>query len=279
MNTQKNYAMDQLHLEDLQNIRERLLKHPMYKAINTPEQICTFMEYHVFAVWDFMSLLKRLQQDVTCVDVPWVPSENAKYARLVNESVLAEESDEDGHGSYLSHYELYIEAMEERGANTNTIKEFLNKIKAGQEPLSALKAIGVDPGIKKFVSNTWNLVQQGKSHEVAAAFFFGREDLIPDMFQRLVDQLQAQGENVERLLYYLNRHIELDSDEHAPLAQQLLEHLCAGQATRINEAQNAAKQALESRIKLWDAVWHQIKTNEEDGSNQEYAELAYTTFS
>jgi len=60
------------------NLRAALLDHPIYAQVTSVADLRRFMEDHVFAVWDFMSLLKRLQQDMTCIRVPWFPVENAR---------------------------------------------------------------------------------------------------------------------------------------------------------------------------------------------------------
>ena len=52
------------------SLRDRLSTHPIYSSISKPQHLRLFMESHVFAVWDFMSLLKALQRSLTCVDLP-----------------------------------------------------------------------------------------------------------------------------------------------------------------------------------------------------------------
>src|SRR6266571_8150832 len=108
----------------LNTLRAQLLDHPVYAEVASVADLRRFMEDHVFAVWDFMSLLKRLQQDMTCIKVPWFPADNAKAARLINDIVIGEETDVDPDGSYVSHLALYLRAMAEIGASTRQFEKF-----------------------------------------------------------------------------------------------------------------------------------------------------------
>ncbi|WP_227874275.1 DUF3050 domain-containing protein [Tumebacillus algifaecis] len=240
--------------QTFEEVRDSLLQHPVYQKLTSAERVRQFMEHHVFAVWDFMSLLKRLQRDLTVTTVPWMPGREAQYARFINEIVLGEETDEDGRGGYISHFDLYIEAMEEAGADTAPIRQFLARLAAGSTPAEALNAADIPQSVRQFVETTLDIALHGQSHQVAAAFFYGREDIIPDMFTHLVRELEASGKSAERLLYYLKRHIELDGDEHGPLAERLLSYLCAGDPQKEQEALATAKQCLQSRVQLWDGV-------------------------
>lgn len=244
--------------EQLESIRNQLLKHPVYSMMNTPDRVRIFMKHHAFAVWDFMSLLKSLQQTLTCVTVPWVPQHEPNYARFINEIVIGEETDEDGEGGYISHFELYLQAMNEVNADSMPIETLIAYVQEGQDPIQALNQIEIADTVKKFVTFHIDLATSGQPHEIASAFFYGREDLIPDMFTSLVNEMEQNQTDASRLHYYLNRHIELDGDEHGPLAKELLLYLCKGEEAKLVEANQIAQKALKARIQLWDGVIAEI---------------------
>ena len=245
--------------DGLEALRARLLNHDLYDSVQTVGSLRLFMREHVFAVWDFMSLLKRLQQIVTCTEVPWVPPVDPMASRFINEIVLGEECDDDGRGGYASHFELYLQAMDEVGADTRPICEFVSKLRRRVPVEQALSEAAILPSTRDFVRSTLQLISLGQPHEIASAFFYGREDVIPDMFSRLVVSLPQQGVNVERLVHYLKRHIELDGDEHGPLAMKLVANLCNQLPQRQLEADAAASQAILQRISLWNGVLAEIQ--------------------
>lgn len=235
--------------------RQALLNNGLYYRLHSLADLRQFMEHHVFAVWDFMSLLKALQRDLTCVQVPWVPTPNPATRRLINEIVLEEESDIDPQGQPVSHFELYVRAMEECGADTGPIKRLLTAITEGASIAQALEAAQVPESVRQFVATTFDVINSDKPHAVAAAFTFGREDLIPDMFRRLVGELLKRFPGqLATFTYYLDRHIELDEEVHAPLAQQMVRELCADDPDCWLEAQQITIRCLEARMALWDGV-------------------------
>ncbi len=236
-------------------IRQRLLAHGLYHQLHTLDDLRQFMAHHVFAVWDFMSLLKALQRDLTCVALPWVPTPNPATRRLINEIVLEEESDLDPQGRPTSHFELYLRAMRECGADTAPIEQLLAALAAGQPVAGALAAAGAPESVRRFVNTTFDIIGSGQPHAVAAAFTYGREDLIPDMFRQLVGRLQAQFPGqLDTFIYYLDRHIQLDEEVHTPLAQQMVRELCADDSQRWQTALQVAQRSLEARQGLWDGV-------------------------
>lgn len=229
-----------------------LREHRLYPKLNHPEALRHFMEHHVYAVWDFMSLVKKLQLELTCVRVPWVPVGQAEARHLINEIVAGEEADVLPDGRYLSHFEMYVEAMEQCGARVGAIKALVSEAQSrGKLPSMAQ----VPPAARAFMEHSFALIENGGLHEVAAAFTLGREDLIPDMFQGMVESMNDTEKGKWSLyLYYLERHIEVDGGQHADMAKRLVAALCGGDKTKEKEAAEAGRAALMARLKFWDAI-------------------------
>lgn len=237
-------------------LRERLTSHPLYSSIRSEADLQTFMRSHVFAVWDFMSLLKSLQRDLTCVEVPWLPTPFAASRRFINEIVLGEESDEY-QGRPISHFELYLEAMDAAGADAGPIRKVGDTLRQGTLGARDLesRAAGVPAAASAFVSTTFRLIRTGSLAARAAAFTFGREDVIPDMFRAMVRDLNAQREGgLGLFLWYLERHIEVDGEDHGPLSLRMISDLCGEDASRWEEAGAAAEEAIRARLGLWDGI-------------------------
>ena len=236
--------------------QEELLHHTLYNKIKSVEDLQVFLQHHVFAVWDFMSLLKALQNKLTCTTTPWMPVGNPETRYLINEIVLAEETDIDSDGNRQSHYELYIDAMQDAKAKTSLITSFLESISETKNVFVAIKNSEVDKAVKDFLDFTFQLIDLGEAHQIAAAFTFGREDLIPDMFTEILKNFQSNLKSIDlsKLIYYFERHIELDADEHGPMAMQMILELCGDDAKKWRDVEDISIIALQKRIALWDAI-------------------------
>jgi len=233
--------------KEITSLREELKSHRLYQQLQTPEDIKIFTQDHVFAVWDFMSLLKTLQRKFTCVSIPWIPRKKGKLTQFINEITLAEESDVDLSGESKSHFEMYLDAMRHMGSDTHKIEVFLSKIDQKSSVEEALDLAEVPEAVKNFVKVTFKTIYSNDAHKVAAAFTFGREDLIPDMFIEIIHQTHEQ-ESFKDFLYYLNRHVELDGDSHGPLSLDMIVELCGDDQQKWSEVLATAKEALEVRI-------------------------------
>ena len=236
------------------SFKSQLENHPIYEAVSSIEDLQCFMEHHIYSVWDFMSLIKYLQSQVAPTNYPWTPQGEGSIRRFINELVLEEESDETNiSGEYSSHFELYLSAMSEVGANITAATDFISAVeKKGIN--TALALSGVPPASRSFTSTTFEFIGNNKPHQVAAALALGREHIIPCMFRSILSKTGVTDKQAPIFHYYLNRHIHLDEDFHAPLSLRLLNGLCAGDESKVQEAIDAATQAVTARIKFWDGV-------------------------
>jgi radical SAM protein with 4Fe4S-binding SPASM domain len=232
--------------------RERLLLHSIYRAVDTPEKLRTFMEDHVYAVWDFMSIAKRLQRDLTCTSLPWVPPEDASLARFVNDVIRSEESDEGPDGVPASHLEIYLSAMREVGADTQPFLRFLSALKAGSTPEQAMKAQRVPKHVREFVLRTLDVALNGPTIDVVAEFLYGREDILPEMFERILARWENSDLEMPTFKFYLQRHIGVGAGNHGPAARRMLDRLAGDSEDLWEKAARAAQSAIEARISLWD---------------------------
>ncbi len=265
---------------DLADCRERLVRHQIYGLVNSAPRLRRFMESHVFAVWDFQSLLKAMQQRLTCTSLPWVPTLDPEARRLVNEIVLDEESDELPEGGSASHFELYLDGMRAAGADTGPIDRMIEMLSSvmvpqveqpaatsgqpaatvGEVVAEAMRASGAPNAARDFVRKSFAVIESGSTHGIVAAFTYGREDVIPDMFRSLVSSLASRDTAWARFHWYLERHIEADDEKHAPVCRRIMARLCGDDPAKWAEASRVAKECIEARIALWDAIAADIET-------------------
>ncbi len=283
--------------------QEKLVGHFIYTRVRTLAGLRVFMKNHVFAVWDFMSLAKALQRRITCIDVPWVPVADEDSARLINEIVLGEETDEVPGGGYMSHYTLYLKAMDEIGADKGPVLAFEKAIREGIPVEQALAPLDIAENTKLFVLSTLKTAMEGRAHEIASSLMLAREDLIPIMFDRVLKEMDSRAapgvravrtmrslddklpRSVRKALVglrpmarsfaarhpdpreffrlYLARHVHLDGEEHGPMGQRLVSQLCGDDADKWQAATDTARTALKARIDMWDGVLDLIATEAE----------------
>jgi hypothetical protein len=242
------------------SFKSRLENHSIYEAVATIDDLQCFMEHHIYSVWDFMSLIKYLQSVIAPTLYPWTPQGDGSVRRFINELVLEEESDETAvPDEYSSHFELYQKAMSEIGADVSVSRAFIDVVQE-KGIHEALQVSGVPSPSRAFTSTTFQFIQNNKPHQVAAALALGREHIIPCMFRSILKKTGVTEKDAPIFYFYLNRHIHLDEDFHAPLSLRLLNGLCGGDEDKIEEAVGAAKQAVTARIEFWDGVLAAIKS-------------------
>ncbi len=236
------------------SMRLALLEHGVFERISDLPTLRTFMETHVYAVWDFMSLVKRLQLDFTCVTLPWTPPKHRHAARLINEIVTGEESDLGLDGHPISHFDMYLDAMEDVGANTHAIRRFVAAVSSAPDWRTAVATMEAPEHVRQFVTHTLTVACTGSTAEAMGAFFYGREDVIPDMFSRLLLDWKLDATSVPALKYYLDRHIQLDADEHGPAAKLIVDDMLAEDSSLTTSMIAGAQAAIASRLELWNGV-------------------------
>jgi hypothetical protein len=253
-----NVQIEQIR-KTIEPLRQQIINHKVYSIISDIEDLKIFMQYHVYAVWDFMSLLKTLQNNLTCTTVPWFPKGTAETRHLINEIVIGEESDVDLFGERKSHFELYLDAMKQSGADTSQIELFITNLKNTNDLNAAYVASNSPIEARNFVDFTFNIINSKKEYLQSAIFTFGREDLIPEMFISIVNDTNKNFPDcISFFKYYLERHIEVDGGSHSHLALQMTSNLCGSNEQFWQEAEQAVIESLQKRIELWDAIYNCI---------------------
>jgi hypothetical protein len=250
----------------IEPLRQEIINHKVYSVIKDVEDLKVFMKYHIYAVWDFMSLLKALQNNLTCTSVPWFPKGSADTRHLINEIVVGEESDVDLYGQRKSHFEMYLDAMKQCGADTTPIETFIEELKQTGNFERAFEKSSTPKEAKEFVEFTFKVIESDKNYLQSAIFTFGREDLIPGMFISIINDTHTNfPDSLSIFKYYLERHIEVDGDHHSHLALQMTSNLCGTNEQFWLEAQQTTIQSLQKRISLWDGVYQEL--TERNSSN------------
>lgn len=247
---------EQFNTAVIAELRQRLDSHPIYAAVQTLADLRVFMAHHVYSVWDFMSLIKYLQNAVAPARWPWTPGPDPAVQRFINELVLEEETDVAAPGQpgeFASHFQLYLGAMREIGADADRPARFVELARSHGLDTALQSGLAPEPSLV-FMRMTFGFIASGKPHAVAAALALGREHVIPSMFRAFLARMAVDERQAPTFHYYLKRHIHLDEDFHAPLSLRLLDGLCAGDPVKIAEAEEAALQAVEARIRFWDGV-------------------------
>lgn len=250
-------------IESLENAvkpyRQDIVQHPVFYKLENLEHLKVFMNHHVYAVCDFMILLKSLQRELTSIAPVWVPKGDPTVRRFINMLVLEEETDVDENGNYASHFELYHSAMKQALCDTTVVEQFIRAADSGQKFEYILKILNIPEAAKEFMRTTWDIVEKEETSTIAVVFAFSREEIIPDMFRRFVAQLHNQmPDQLSELLFYLERHIHLDEDEHHPMSRRMCEVLCGDDEKKWQKGYEALTRALIARRKLWDGVLKEL---------------------
>lgn len=246
--------------QTIQGLKNELFSHPIYESVRDLESLRIFMQFHVACVWDFMCLLKSVQRVMNPVSSIWVPQKCRTTTRFINEIVLDEESDEVDQGIFMSHFELYLEAMEEIGSSTKPALEFMESLSNLIPFEDALKESKLPPGAQTFCKTTMGFLERPVCHQ-AAIFYHSRESVIPEMFTRVVQNLKQQGVSCPRFVLYLERHIHMDEEKHGPMSKKLLTSF-PNQRHDDLTIEDSVCESLEARLQLWDTIMEELEQDQ-----------------
>ena len=203
----------------LNDLKHKITTHPLFANKLEREHICKFMESHIFAVWGFMSILKSLQKMITPNNLPWIPNRNTKngLVNFVNEIILCEESDFIEGIGYISHFEIYLLAMKNIGAESVQLDKLTSKISEKGYNEKYIDDVDASNEVKSFLKHDLDVSMNGTLPEIVGAFTLGREKVIPNMFSYILPAIKATSAS-KHIITYLERHIDIDGDRHGPLS-------------------------------------------------------------
>ena len=151
------------------------------------------------------------------------------------------------------------------GASTTRIDNLLAQINCNPNEQLTIAELDLPASVKVFVSSTFDIIQRNDTVELASAFLYGREDILPTLFTPIIRTISGDySGRLDKFVYYLDRHIEVDQDEHQPAATRLLQSLCKNNAAKLERARNTASNALNNRIRLWDGILAELKRYSHD---------------
>jgi hypothetical protein len=249
--------MDNLdkYKDEITELKNSIYYHKLFQKKLNIAQARYFMECHVFSVWGFMSILKALQFSISKNTLPWLPTLNTRngLTNFINEIVLSEESDcIDGIG-YISHFEIYLEAMKEINADTTQIMQLIKNIEEKGFSDHFIKKLEILDEVKNFIRFDLNTAISGSLPRIIGSFTLGREKVIPNMFKHILSSIDNTN-YTNKFITYLNRHIDIDGDRHGPLSTELLKKLCDSEHS-LEIAYQSGIHSLSLRLKVWDKIY------------------------
>ena len=235
-------------------LKNKIYKHKLFHKNLETKHIRYFMESHIFSVWGFMSILKSLQYSLSRNSLPWVPTENTRngLTSFINEIVLSEESDYIEGIGYVSHFEIYLEAMKEIGADSSKILELIDCINREGSAYDGINNLDILDEVKDFIKFDLDKALSEDLPKIVGSFTLGREKVIPNMFEHIVQSV-ANANATNKFTTYLSRHIDIDGDRHGQLSSKLLDKLCSSDKN-LEVAYQAGIDSLNLRLKVWDKI-------------------------
>jgi len=245
-------------IQTLIKVSEDVINHPMFKKLNNIYNIKKYSEFQIWCVWDFMSILKQVQNFIFCNDILWLPPENPNAGAAFYRLIESEETDLGFKGGDLnraSHFQSFRAAMQELNADTKNIDNFLELIKTGKTLPEALNKSGASPQTKSFLLTNNHLIKQSPYNAIAL-ITLTRENFLPAVFKSLLSYVN-ENEKIELFVWYHKRHIYLDSVLHGPLSIQIFNEYFTNKLL-IKQSIIASIESLKARNELLNEINEQL---------------------
>lgn len=236
-----------------------LEKHDIYESVVGLKSLQYFMERHIICVWSYTALLQSLHKDLVAMVFPLNSESHKEAIRLISEIIINEEVDDLGDGRYLSHLELYLEAMQDLDCDLSKILDFFDQLETNRSIDEAIKKSLFSEEIKEYARATARFLRK-PLHIRAAALYYEGEPFFPDQFlYRLY--LLSDHIKCDKALWYFEKHIEGIKCQDFSAAGRLVEVLCKVDHKFDYEAESTASAVMRNRINLWNKILRGITNN------------------
>lgn len=246
-------------LNEIEDLKSELAAHCLYTKLQHMEDIHIFMEHHVFAVWDFMSLAKALQLHLDATQVIEKQTDNSKILGFVNGILTGGETDPNKKEIVLSHLEMYLELMDEIGANTTNIKKLIASSAAGLDIHEAMQIAQLTDEQQRILNFTQTIIATNEIHKIAVAATLVPEGMISNRFLKILKETEERDNLlVPKFKNYLNRYKAIDGNDYGLLSLEMVTHFCDSDGKKWVDILDIAMKTLSHRIYLWDAIVDEI---------------------
>ncbi len=250
-------------LQTVQPLRKQIVHHDIFQQLDSLEHLQLFMESHAFVVWEDLSIVRAFQKSKNKDFVPWALRENAAQMRSLYATLLLAEADLDMEGKPQNHLDLYIQAMEEVGANTSKIGLLMRYLEQGVPWVDAVSSLRINPRYKEGIIHLLRHLELAEAHHLYALFGFARLHQIPPLLEATaLDLAEQHPEHVATFVYYLEQARQYMCLQEDVLMAQMLTEQCGQDKEKWDSCTRLVAEVLQWRIKVLDSISRLIPQEE-----------------
>ena len=249
--------------------------HRIYDRLHDEASLRLFVEHHVICVWIYNYLMRDLYQEIANHIQPMSSQVQKEAIRLISELVLEEEVDEQNDGTLISHMEIYLEAMQDLGADVGPIMSFFDLLESGKDWVEAARQAHF-PIESQLYFEKINVFFESPVHERAALLFYEGEPYVPDSFLNKLNVL-SQTAKTARLLEYFEKHIEGLKRPGFSAIGRLVELFCGDDEDLNAAAEARAEEAMKIRLEFWGQIAGKLSDKDSSSSRLQRSNLRLIT--